>query len=79
MSMDSTESSQAAAAPQSGGPVNLELVAQSLLEEQIATIPQEAVRSAILSVIELRQGRRRCDSLTFSEWEDFSSAPGPRG
>ncbi|WP_437602157.1 hypothetical protein WMF28_11040 [Sorangium sp. So ce590] len=79
MSMDSKESSQAVIATHGGGPVNLELVAQSLREEQIASIRQEAVRSAILSVTELRQGRRRCDSLAFSEWVEFSSAPGPRG
>ncbi|KYF83457.1 hypothetical protein BE17_10655 [Sorangium cellulosum] len=78
MSMDSKESSQAAAAPHDGGPVNPDLTALMLTEEQLASIRQEAVRSAILSVTELRQGRRRCDSLTLGEWEDFASAPGPR-
>ncbi|WP_437592527.1 hypothetical protein [Sorangium sp. So ce1000] len=77
MSMDSEQSSEDVDAPHDSGSVTLELAAMSLTEEQLASIQNEAVRSAIRSVTELRQGRRSCDSLTLSEWVDFASAPAP--
>jgi hypothetical protein len=45
--------------------------------EHLRKIQKEAVKLAMLSVADLRQGQRRHDSLSLSEWTDFSSAPRP--
>ena len=77
MNMDANASSQTTAALPGDEPRQIDLAALSLDPEQVAKIQQEAVKSALLSVAALRQGRRRCDSLTFSEWGEFSKAPPP--
>lgn len=77
MNKDMNEASHAAPAPFGDDFHEIELAALTPDPEQIRMIQKEAVKSAMLSVADLRQGRRRHDSLTLSEWTDFTSAPRP--
>ncbi|AUX40459.1 uncharacterized protein SOCE26_018600 [Sorangium cellulosum] len=75
--MDRNSPSHVAAAPDGDGPRELDLATLNPDPEQIRKIPNEAVRSAMLSVADLREGRQRGDSLTLGEFGAFTSAPRP--
>lgn len=77
MNKDMNGPSHAAPAPFGDDFHEIELAALTPDPEHIRMIQKEAVKSAMLSVADLRQGRRRHDSLTLSEWTDFTSAPRP--
>ncbi|WP_437586741.1 hypothetical protein [Sorangium sp. So ce1000] len=77
MKRDMDEPLHAAAAPRGDEFHEIDLAALNPDPEHIRKIQKEAVKSAMLSVADLRQGRRRHDSLTLSEWTDFTSAPRP--
>ncbi|WP_437293151.1 hypothetical protein [Sorangium sp. So ce426] len=77
MNKDMNESLHAAAEPCGDEFKEIDLTALNADPEHIRKIGKEAVRSAVLSVAALREGQRRHDSLTLSEWTDFGSAPRP--
>jgi hypothetical protein len=77
VTMDMNAPLNAAAAPHGDESSEINLATLNPEPEHVRKIQKEAVKSAILSVAALRQGRRRHDSLTLSEWDDFSSAPSP--
>lgn len=73
--MDRNALLDAAEAPHGDESSEIDLAMLNPDPDQIRMIQSEAVKSAILSVVALRQGRRRHDSLTLSEWSEFGSAP----
>ncbi|WP_437541924.1 hypothetical protein WME97_28300 [Sorangium sp. So ce367] len=77
MNKDMDESLHAAAEPCGDEFNEIDLAALNPDQEHIRKIGKEAVKSAMLSVADLREGRRRHDSLTLSEWTDFNAAPRP--
>ncbi|WP_437893445.1 hypothetical protein [Sorangium sp. So ce124] len=77
MNKDIDEPFHAAAAPCGDESHEINLATLNPDPEHIRKIQKEAVKSAILSVAALRQGRGRHDSLTLSEFTQFASAPTP--
>ncbi|WP_437323240.1 hypothetical protein [Sorangium sp. So ce381] len=77
MNKDMNESLRVEAEPPGDESKEINLAALNPDPEHIRKIGKEAVKSAMLSVADLREGRRRHDSLTLSEWTDFGSAPRP--
>ncbi|WP_437679051.1 hypothetical protein [Sorangium sp. So ce131] len=75
--MDTDAPLDAATAPHGEEPRELDLATLNADPEHIRKIQKEAVKSAMLSVADLREGRGRHHALAFGEWDDFNSAPRP--
>jgi hypothetical protein len=75
MITDMNASSQIMTAPPDDDLGEVDLVALNPDPEQMSTIQQNAVRSALRSVTKLRLGLSPCDSPTFGDWTQASSAP----